>query len=188
MQNAQNDERYLEIAKALFQSQDAYYRFISLDMRNRQLAIQNAYFWVASAMFTVFGTAFHGLFLEENFIHLSLLSFGLETEEYFFLHKLTAFCAFAGCVAAVGLGIDGMRGRENVKRPFGSSCHEEMLRSILRMDKNFSTTSGFDWLMEIQRKSIDHNAKESERMGKRLRLTSRILTISFTCGVLAFLM
>lgn len=176
-------EGHLDVAKALFQSLDGQYRLFSLDMRNRQLSIQNAYFWVASAMFTAFGTAFHGLFLGKNFLHLELV------ESHADIQKALVLIAFAGCSLVIFTGIAAMKGRgAGTRIPFGGSSHPAMYEAIIRMGPDYSQAEAFRWLLEEYNKDVAGNRASLETMGRHLRRTSIMLQVSFLCGLLAFLM
>ncbi len=82
------------------------YKLYSLEIKNRQTTLQNIYFWIASALFTVYAAAFQGLFTGKEFIHLGILP-AISTDE----HKFIVMAAFFFCICVIFTGVDAMRGR-----------------------------------------------------------------------------
>lgn len=195
-QNIKNciSDKHLDVAKALFQAQESYYKFITVELRNEQLKIQNSYFWASSAIFTVLTGSFLGLFTGEEFIHLDIFSM-LDNcpiddlNRYILLHKIVVIISFLCCIISIVTGIDSMRMRgDGIKLQFRNIPHAEMLQAILNMGDDYSSTKGLQWLMRENIECIDNNEQEIRRVGKHLRRTSYLLVTAFISGIIAFLM
>lgn len=179
--NNQPDERLLPLTDCLIDIARDEYKFFSLYFRNRQTAIQNIYFWIASILFTVYAAAFQGVFFDTGYLHLEIAQITPEI-----LPKILVALAFALCAWVILTGIDAMRGRKNTRHFLGAYTAASLLKDYTNA-KNLTNIDAMIDLLQICQKNIDANAMECERMGKHLRNNSIALVIAVVCGLFAFL-
>lgn len=158
------------------------YRLYSLDIRNRQTTIQNIYFWIASALFTVYAAAFQPLFMGKEFLHLAILP-----EIPPLAHKFLVVCAFSLCAYVIFTGVDAMRGRgEGQELILGEYSPLAVYEGYLRNNELSEADICRHFLRECQKHGYA-NARECARNGKHLRNTSYALLFSMFLGTIAFL-
>lgn len=179
--HASND-RAIPVADDLIAIAKDNFKFYALEIRNRQTTIQNIYFWIASALFTVYAAAFKGAFTGNDFIHL-----GIFPHIQPFEHKRLIAMAFILCAWVIFTGVDAMRGRGQGHRELlGSYSTLAMLESYLRTPNLSEMDIRRHFLKECET-NIQINAQDCVRMGRHLRRTSVTLLTSMSCGLFAFL-
>lgn len=185
-QSSDNAEHMRGMADLLFQAARDEYKFFTLEMKNRQTTIQNMYFWIASALFTVYGAAFRGMFIGKDFLHLGMMK-AIPDPWYLHLHQAVVFMAFTLCACVVLTGVDALRGRGATNHFLGGNTALSMLESYLAT-ANLSHMDAIRDLLKECEKNTAYNAGECKRMGKHLRHSSLALVWAIFCGLLAFVM
>lgn len=175
------DDKMFPVTENLIGIARDEFKFYALEIKNRQTTIQNIYFWIASALFTVYAAAFKGLFTGQEFIHLAFLpNFPAVA------HKAIVLIAFAVCGWVIFTGVSAMRGRNLGHRDIlGSHTPLAMLEGYLKAQSLTQPDIIRHLLRECKRSTL-HNAEECERIGKHLRNTSWALVTSMGFGAFAF--
>lgn len=171
----------MDVADSLFQAARDEYRFYALDIKNRQTKIQNIYFWIASVMFTVYGTLFYGMFTGKEYVHLELAR--IEPD---IIPKALVCVSFALCIWVILTGVSAMRGRGEVKDLLGGHSAYSTLESYVNTPGLEPIDAMRDLLKTCQENTLPLR-KEPARIGTHLRRTSWALVSALICGILAFL-
>lgn len=171
----------MDVADNLFQAARDEYRFYALDIKNRQTKIQNIYFWIASVMFTVYGTVFYGMFTGTGYIHLQLVQI-----EPVVIPKLLVCASFALCIWVIITGVSAMRGRNEARDILGGYSAYSTLESYINTP-NLEPIDAMRDLLKICQDNTLSLREEPARIGAHLRRTSAALVAAMICGILAFL-
>lgn len=153
------------------------YKQIVIDRSVIQKGILKTYLWLATAMFS-----------GQCALYTNMLG---DTKLLFWqLHLHVAFfvCATASLVLSVGcfaFGVDTMRGRGVIKRPYTKSYLEIMNTAYQSADEGEYQTAYKVGMVFDLNDTINHQIKISQTIGKKLRLLSYSLLASLAITILA---